>query len=127
MHPASPTDPMVLKAFLTAKSDKHGELHQTLFSLLGGIQGEPGCLECRAGQELGEEPHLHLSIVWKDRQALETFMGAEVFRILLGALQVLAVSTEFRIAAAEVPVPGDPHRPAPSYGSQTLASLPGPP
>lgn len=95
------TGQMVLTALLTAKSEKQGELHQTLFSLLGGIQGQPGCLECLAGQDLKGEPRFHLHLVWKDRACLEAFMAAEVFRILLGALQVLAVATEFRIVAAE--------------------------
>ena len=92
---------MVLTALLTAKPEKRGELHQTLFSLLGGIQGQPGCLECLAGQDLGGEPRFHLHLVWRDRACLEAFMAAEVFRILLGALQVLAIATEFRIVAAE--------------------------
>jgi len=99
VHPQ--TGPMVLTALLTAKPEKRGELHQTLFSLLGGIQGQPGCLECLAGQDLQGEPRFHLHLVWKDRACLEAFMAAEVFRILLGALQVLATSTEFRIVAAE--------------------------
>lgn len=101
MKDASPSGQMVLTALLTAKPDKRGELHQTLFSLLGAIQGQPGCLECMAGQDLGGEPRFHLHLVWRDRQALESFMVAEVFRILLGALQVLAASTEFRIVASD--------------------------
>ncbi|MFZ1375648.1 MAG: antibiotic biosynthesis monooxygenase family protein [Geothrix sp.] len=117
---------MVLTALLTAKPEKRGELHQTLFSLLGGIQGQPGCLECLAGQDLAGEPRFHLHLIWKDRASLEAFMAAEVFRILLGALQVLATSTEFRIVAAE-----DTFTPAELNrgGFPTLAppSLPGPP
>ncbi len=117
---------MVLTALLTAKPEKRGELHQTLFSLLGGIQGQPGCLECLAGQDLAGEPRFHLHLIWKDRASLEAFMAAEVFRILLGALQVLATSTEFRIVAAE-----DTFTPAELNrgGTPALAppSLPGPP
>lgn len=101
MNAVLPTGQMPLIALLAAKPEKRGELHQMLFSLLGGIQSQVGCLECMAGQDLGGEPRFHLHLVWKDREGLEAFMVSEVFRILLGALQVLATSTEFRIIALD--------------------------
>jgi quinol monooxygenase YgiN len=92
---------VVMTALLSAKPDKREELHQALCSLVEGIQKQSGCLDCMVGQDLVGEPRFHLYLVWKDRRALESFVTTDLFRILLGAMNVLAAPTEFRISAAE--------------------------
>jgi len=102
------TGQMFMTALLSAKADKRQELRQTLNSLLEGIQRQPGCLDCMASQDLEGEGRFHLHLVWRDRLAMEAFMAADVFHILLGALNVLAAPMEFQIvAAADAFSPGD--------------------
>jgi len=90
-----------MTALLYAKPDKGEELHQTLCSLVDGIQRQPGCLDCLATQDLEGDRRFHLHLVWRDRSSLEAFLRAEVFSILHGALNVLVAPTEFQIVAAE--------------------------
>ncbi|HJV22324.1 MAG TPA: antibiotic biosynthesis monooxygenase family protein [Holophagaceae bacterium] len=92
---------MVLTALLVAKPGKREELHQALASLREGIQVQPGCLACIVGQDVGHAPRFHLHLVWEDGLALDAFMATEEFRILQGALAVLAVPTGFHIFPVE--------------------------
>jgi len=91
---------MVLTALFTARPETRTELHQTLTSLREGILGQPGCLACLVGLDLGGEPRFHLHLAWRRRQDLDAFLASEVFRILAGALKVLTVAAEFWIASA---------------------------
>lgn len=127
MKDAVQTGQMLMTALLYAKPDKRGELHQTLCSLLDGIQRQPGCLDCLASQDLEGERRFHLHLVWRDRLALEAFMQAEVFRILLGALNVLAAPTEFQIVAAVDAFSPDELRKAEGRTARSLEGLPGTP
>ena len=90
----------VMSALLQPRPEKRAELQQTLRSLLEVIRAEPGCIECLVGEELEEGVRFYLHLVWRDTEALESFTASEVLRILLGALNVLANATEFRIVAA---------------------------
>ena len=92
---------MVMTATLTTKQEKKEELFQTLGSLFEGIRTQPGCRECMASQDVVGEPRFHIQIGWKDSLALETFLATDVFRILMGAMNVLAEPAEFHLVGTE--------------------------
>lgn len=101
MNRTTPLGQMVMTTLLTAQPGKREELHQTLCSLQEGILGQPGNVDCMVGKDVGHSPRFHLHIVWEDHAAMVSFTAAEPFRVLLGALNVLAVPTEFLVFAAD--------------------------
>ncbi|HJV88699.1 MAG TPA: antibiotic biosynthesis monooxygenase family protein [Holophagaceae bacterium] len=117
---------MVLTALLTAKPGKREELHQALASLREGIQDQPGCLACIVGQDQGTAPRFHLHLIWEGGEALDRFMGTEVFQILQGALAVLAVASPgIHIFPAEASfASGEPFRSVARAGPSPPANVP---
>jgi quinol monooxygenase YgiN len=99
MHGRPSTGPLVMTATLTARSEKRGELNQTLSSLLDGIRKQEGCRECLVSQALAEEPRFHLRLAWSDRASLTAFLNSEVFSILVGAMNVLAEPVDFQVVS----------------------------
>ncbi|HJW71361.1 MAG TPA: antibiotic biosynthesis monooxygenase family protein [Geothrix sp.] len=96
-----PGEEKILTALMTAKPEKRDELIQTLRLLLDEARHQAGCLDCMVGQDLGNEPRFILYLVWKDLAALETYMGSESFRILLGASSTLASPMAFHFEAVD--------------------------
>ncbi len=101
MKPTQKSTPKVLSALLTAHSGKQEEFLQTLLSLKGVIQEQPGCLDCSIGKEATGEPRYFIFTVWKDLAHLEEYMGSDSFRVLLGATSVLTTPAGFRFITAD--------------------------
>lgn len=116
-----PGEERVMTALLTARPEKRDELIQTILLLSEKARAQAGCLDCMVGQDLGGQPRFLFYLLWKDQFALETYMGSEGFRILLGASSTLAVPAEFHFdavnglkAARGMAHTGDPRAASPS-------------
>jgi quinol monooxygenase YgiN len=101
MQPVQKGPVKVLSALLTALPDKQEEFLQTLLSLKGVIQNQPGCLDCSIGKEAAGGPQFFIFTVWKDLAHLEEHMTSDAFRVVLGAASVLTTPTGFRFIAAD--------------------------
>jgi len=125
MKDSTRTGVMVMTAVLCAQPEKQKELSQTLRSLLAKTKDQSGCLECMAGQNLGDESQIFLYLVWRNLGCMEDYMASEGFRLLLGASSTLAAPTNFRFTMAHGPSPvarptngvTPAHQPSPSRNS----------
>lgn len=86
----------VLTALLSAKPGTQDELLQTLRSLIGDLQSQPGCTTCLLGQDVAGGPHFLLYVAWADAPAMKAAVSSEPFRVLLGAASTLSDQARFR-------------------------------
>lgn len=58
---------------------------------------EKGCMEFYFMLDLENENTIHIEQRWEQRTDLENYIHSDLFKTLIGAIQVLAQSYEFRI------------------------------
>jgi quinol monooxygenase YgiN len=75
-------------------SEKRKELSQAITSLLSPIRTAEGCLRCDFFHSMEDEQVLCLFEEWDSRNNLEKHMESEFFRVLRGAMHVLAEPCE---------------------------------
>lgn len=71
-------------------SEKRVELSQTIASLSSAIRKEKGCRRCDFCQSLEDENRLFLLEEWDTRQNLINHMKSDHFKVLRGAMNLLA-------------------------------------
>jgi quinol monooxygenase YgiN len=76
------------------KPEKREEFLQAMRSLNGGGEKQPGLRESTLYQEIDDQTGFSLIYEWETQKDLDRYLGAEKFRVLLGALKVLAEKSE---------------------------------
>lgn len=71
-------------------AEKRKELSQTIILLSNSIRTEKGCGRCDFFQGLDDENILCLLEEWDTRKNLETHRRSECFKVLMGAMNLLA-------------------------------------
>jgi len=69
--------------------EKRTELSQTIASLSGSIGLEKGCHRCNFCQSIEDENRLFLLEEWDTKGNLLIHMKSELFRVFLGAMNLL--------------------------------------
>jgi quinol monooxygenase YgiN len=69
--------------------DKRKELFQTLTSLVKSIRSQKGCSSCEFCVSAEDENEFCLLGEWENREDLDTHLGSELFKVLLGAMSLL--------------------------------------
>jgi quinol monooxygenase YgiN len=69
---------------------------ELLRSVQGPVAAEPGCVAIRIYEEEGEEPAIVLVEQWESRTALESHLGSDAYRLILGAIDLSSVPPEIR-------------------------------
>jgi quinol monooxygenase YgiN len=100
-----PDEVTMMTAVLTAHPDKELELVQVLGTLVGNLRDQATCLDCMAGQDLGQSQRFFLYLVWNNQASQERYLASEDFRVLLGASNILARPAVFRFTSTLVPLP----------------------
>jgi quinol monooxygenase YgiN len=109
MAPRELAGSKVLTALLAAKPGTQAELQQTLRSLMGEIQEQPGCTSCVLAQDVTGGPRFVLYVAWVDAPSMEASLASEPFRVLLGAASTLGDQARFRMSVSG-PEPAPPRR-----------------
>ena len=69
--------------------DKRKELFQTLTSLVKSIRAQKGCSRCEFCVSAEDQNEFCLLGEWENREDLDTHLGSELFKVLLGAMSLL--------------------------------------
>ena len=69
--------------------EKRKELLQTLKSLVDSIRNQKGCRRCEFCVSAEDENEFCLLGEWENREDLDTHLGSELFKVLLGAMSLL--------------------------------------
>ena len=75
-------------------SAKRMELSQTIVSLLGSMREEKGCKRCDLCHSMEDEDTLYLLEEWDTQKNLKSHLKSGRFRVLQGAMNLLAEPCE---------------------------------
>jgi len=64
------------------------EVLEILRSVQGPVLAQPGCAACHIYEEQGPEPAVAFVERWESREALEAHLRSEMYRRVLGALEL---------------------------------------
>ncbi len=78
------------------KPEKQEEFLQTIRSLNSKREEEKGLKKTTLYQEMSDPNAFRLIAEWETQKDLERYLGAEKFRVLLGALEILCKESEIR-------------------------------
>ena len=81
---------------ISVKPENRKELLQTLISLIGGIRHMKGCVSYNLYQEVENENVFMLIEEWETQADLDNHLRSDRFGVLLGALNLLSDTPEFR-------------------------------
>ena len=87
--------------------EKRKELFQTLKSLVSSIRSQKGCRRCEFCVSAEDENEFCLIGEWENREDLDTHLGSELFKVLLGAMNLLKNPHEMNLYT-DVSKPGSP-------------------
>ena len=87
--------------------EKRKELFQTLKSLVSSIRSQKGCRRCEFCVSAEDENEFCLIGEWENREDLDTHLGSELFKVLLGAMSLLKNPHEMNLYT-DVSKPGSP-------------------
>lgn len=87
------------------KPEKQEEFLQTIRSLNSKGEKEKGLRKTTLYQEMSDPNGFRLIAEWETERDLERYLGAEKFRVLLGALEVLCKESEIRYSQKTENVP----------------------
>ena len=76
---------------------KQQELMQALDELIPLIRHESGCLQCSLVHKNNDTKMFTVSEEWADREDMLNHVRSEYFRVLIGAIRVLAQSAEMTL------------------------------
>ncbi len=80
---------IIVKIIMNVSSGKQKELVQTLFSMMGSMEKETGCLSCTLLCAIKDNNLLNLLMEWQTRKALDHHFRSELFSVLLGTRSLL--------------------------------------
>lgn len=80
---------------IVTSPEKHQEILQTLRSVLGPTQVQPGCISCRVyAHDVENENALILLEEWKTQEDLERHLGSDDYRRILAAMDLASTAPE---------------------------------
>ncbi len=68
--------------------ERRADVHEILRSVQGRIRAQPGCAACDIYDEEGPESAIVLIERWDSEAALETHLRSEMYRRILGAIEL---------------------------------------
>jgi quinol monooxygenase YgiN len=81
---------VVVKITMSVFPEKHKELLQTLFSMIGIVEKEAGCLGYAAFCDIEGKNFLVLLEEWQTRKHLDNHLRSETFGVFLGTRSLLS-------------------------------------
>ena len=108
------------------KSEKQEEFLQAIRSLHNNSEEEKGLKKTKLYQEMNDPYGFRLITEWENQKDLETYLRAERFRVLLGALEILCQESEIRYSEKAETLPNTPKTqllPLESPWSRNLAMM----
>jgi quinol monooxygenase YgiN len=88
---------IILTVRMKVFSEKRKELSQTITSLVSLIRKEKGCKRCGFYRSVEDENELSLTEEWESMEDLNRHLQSEIFRVLLGAMNLLKHPQELKI------------------------------
>ena len=85
-----------MTVFAKVRPEKRVEFLQAVGSLKDDCEKQIGLKKVTLCQEIDDQTACSLIYEWETKKDLERYLAAEKFRVLLGALQVLAEKSEIR-------------------------------
>ena len=81
---------MTLTIEIRVKQEKFQEIYQMLHAIVPAIRKEKGCMECRIYRDVEDGNIFFLSVRWREKDNLVTYMGTNSGSALLGAIDLLS-------------------------------------
>lgn len=88
---------VIVSIIVNAKSINRRELESTSRMIADKTRQENGCLGFYLTLDLDDENIIHVEQRWESRSFMENHLRSDIFRALIGAIQVLGQSYEIRI------------------------------
>jgi quinol monooxygenase YgiN len=76
--------------------DRHAAVLEVLRSVQGPVRAQPGCAACDIYEEQGPEPAVVFVERWESDSALEAHLRSDIFRRILGAIELSSDKPEIR-------------------------------
>lgn len=77
--------------------EKRKELFQTLKSLVSSIRKQKGCRRCEFCVSAEDENEFCILGEWENQDDLDTHLGSELFKVLMGAMSLLKSPHEMNL------------------------------
>jgi quinol monooxygenase YgiN len=74
--------------------DRRLDVLEILRSVQGPVATQPGCVACHIYEEEAPEPAIVLVERWESQPALEAHLGSEIYRRILGAVELSGAPSE---------------------------------
>jgi quinol monooxygenase YgiN len=87
---------ITMMVVVKVRPEKREEFLQAMRSLNSAREKQEGLRKCTLYQEIDDHTGFSLMHEWETQEELERYLGAEKFRVLLGALKVLCEKSEIR-------------------------------
>lgn len=78
------------------RPEKRKEFLQAVHSLNNGHEKPEGLMRSTLYQQIDDQTSFSLIHEWETQEHLDRYLGAEEFRVLLGALKILCEKSEIR-------------------------------
>ena len=85
-----------MMVFVKVRPEKRVEFLQAMRSFKDDCEKQEGLTKVTLCQEIDDQMACSLIYEWESVEDLDRYLGAEKFRVLLGALKVLAEKSEIR-------------------------------
>jgi quinol monooxygenase YgiN len=76
--------------------EQHAAVLEVLRSVQGPVRAQPGCAACDIYEEQGPEPAVVFVERWKTDEALEAHLRSDIYRRILGAIELSSDKPEIR-------------------------------
>jgi quinol monooxygenase YgiN len=87
---------ITMTVVVKVRTEKQEEFLQAMRSLNNGPEKQQGLRKSTLYQEIEDKTGFSLIYQWETQEDLDRYLGAEKFRVLLGALKVLCEKSEIR-------------------------------
>ena len=87
---------LMMTVAVKVKPEKREEFMQAMNSLLSAGEKQQGLRTSRLYRTIDDQNGFRLICEWETKRDLDRYLGAEKFRVLLGALKVLCEKSEVR-------------------------------
>ena len=87
---------ITMTVVVKVRPEKQKEFLQAMHSLDGDREKHEGLRKSTLYQEADDQTGFSLTYEWETQEDCERYLGAEKFRVLLGALEVLSEKSEIR-------------------------------
>ena len=85
---------MILIVRMNVRPEKRKELAQTLYSIVGQVRKEGGCLQANFYQDVENETEFIVVEEWASEKDLDDHLQSDIFTILMGAGSLMRLPPE---------------------------------